>query len=138
MCAFKMNSNMKNYLINQGMINQIAGTNGTAGTASLNIYSGTQPATADTGTNGMLICTISNIGWSAATAGTANIAGTYSGTAGVDGTAAWARMTTVNANGTFCADGDVSTSGTSVFVINGSIISNGDVVKLQSANILIP
>lgn len=136
--AFKMNNNMKNYLITQGMINQIAGTSGTAGTASLNIYSGTQPATADTGTNGTLLCTIANIGWNTATAGSSALSGTNSGTASTSGTAGWARMNTVNANGTFCMDGEIGTAGTNTFVINAVSITAANVVVLQSVNINIP
>lgn len=136
--AFKMNANMKNYLITQGMINQMAGTSGIAGTASLNIYSGTQPANADAGTSGTLLCTIPNIGWNTATAGSSALFGTCSGTAGITGTAGWARMNTVNANGTFCMDGEIGTAGTNTFVINAASISAADVVNLLSVNINIP
>jgi hypothetical protein len=136
--AFKMNNTMKNYLITQGIITQVAGTTGTAGTASLNIYSGTQPATADTGTNGTLLCAISNIGWNTATAGTSALSGTGVGTAAADGNVGWARLNTVNANGTFCLDGDVGTAGTCTFVINVAAIVTGDIIKLLSAGINIP
>ena len=136
--AFKMNANAKDYLINQGIINQIAGTSGTSGTATLNIYSGTQPTNADTGTNGTLLCTVGNIGWNTATAGSSALTGTNSGTASIAGTAGWARMTTVNTNGTFCMDGEIGTAGTSTFIINNTVIVASDVVKLLSANISIP
>lgn len=135
--AVKLNANLKNYIINQEIITQIAGTSGTAGTASLLIYTGSQPANADAVATGTLLCTIGSIGWNLATAGTAALCGTYSGTAATTGTAGWARMSTVNSNGTFCIDGDVSISSTSVFQINGAALNTEDVVQLQSANILI-
>jgi hypothetical protein len=136
--AFKMNANAKNYLITQGLITQMAGTSGTAGTASLGIYTGTQPANADAGTSGTLLCTISNIGWNAASGGSAGLAGTFNGTAAVAGNAGWGRMKTENANGTFCLDGDVSTSGTSTFQISNVAVEVDDILKLQSANLSIP
>jgi hypothetical protein len=136
--ALKLNATMKNYLIDKGMIDQLAGTSGTAGTASLNIYNGTQPANADAGTNGTLLCTISNIGWNYGTSGSAALTGTVTGTAGTDGTATWARMSTVNSNGTFCLDGDVGTAGTAIFVINSAALLTDDIVRLLSANIVIP
>ena len=136
--ALKINANMRNYLIDKGMIDQLAGTNGTAGTASLNIYNGTQPANADTGTNGTLLCTISGVGWNSVTSGSAALAGVATGTAGTDGTATWARMTTVNSNGTFCLDGDVGTGTSAIFVINSAAILADDIVRLLTANIVIP
>lgn len=135
--AFRMSNDLKNVLCNSGVVNQLAGTDGTDGTASLNIYNGTQPASGDDGTAGTLLCTISNIGWTAATAGTASFANTagYTGTASATGTAGWGRMETVNENGTCRVDGDIGTSGANVFTINNASLTEGGVVTLLSADI---
>ena len=66
--ALRLNTDLKNYIINQGIVHKMAGTMGTTGTASIKIYGGTQPVSADTdpsGTSasGLLLCTIINIGW---------------------------------------------------------------------------
>ena len=119
----------------------MAGTTGTAGTAKCKFYSGSQPANADAGTSGTLLCTITGIGWTAATSGTSPTAGTsafantsgYTGTALETGTAGWARMETITANGTFGIDGDVGTGATCVFVINSPSFTSGGIVSLLSA-----
>ena len=141
--AQKISTDLKNYIINKAIVEAIAGTCGTAGTASINIYSGSQPATADAGTSGSLLCTISGIGWASGTgttSGTAALASTtgYSGTATNTGTAGWARMETVgvgyNGNAaTHRIDGDVGTASPCTFVINVAAMTSGGVVSLLTA-----
>jgi len=148
--ALKLSADLKNYIINQGIIKQMAGTAGTGGTCVIKIYTGTQPTDADsapTGTSGTMLCEIINLGWGGtmgATAGTASL-GTavgYTGTAAATGTAGWARMITYGTNftgsaGTYVIDGDVGTAGTCTFVINAVSITNLGSVTLLTAPISI-
>jgi len=145
--ALRFNTDMKNFIINQAIVKKLAGTMGTGGTASLKIYTGSQPDSADTapsGTSGTLLCTISSIGWGGsngtigATGGTVafGTAAGYAGTAVETGTAGWARMETFGTNytgsaGTFRIDGDVGTASTGhTFVIDGVSITSGGVVTV--------
>ena len=152
--ALKLSTDLKNYIINQGIIKQMAGTAGTGGTCVINIYSGSQPVSADAATNGTLLCTIIKIGWGGtgadgtigATGGTASFASGapgYTGTAATTGNAAWARMETIGVGftgsaATFRIDGDVGTSGTCAFVINSVSITALGSVTLLSMPISIP
>jgi hypothetical protein len=149
--ALRLSNDLKNEVINH-IVTQVAGTCYTAGTASIKIYTGSQPADADTapaGVNGTLLCTIIKMGWGdgtcGATAGTASLAGGtgFAGTAVATGTAGWARISTVGTDlhtgsaGTYNIDGDVGTSGTCTFVINTVSITNLGAVTLLTAPILI-
>lgn len=134
--ALRLSTDLRNYIINQGIVKQMSGTMGTGGTASITIYSGSQPANADTapsGTSGTVLATIINIGWGGsngtigATSGTVafGAAGGYTGTASTTGVAGWARMKTVGLGytgsaATFNIDGDCGTAATSTFVINST------------------
>ena len=146
--ALKYSTDLKNYIVNQGVVKQLAGTAGTGGTASLKIYTGSQPANADAAANGTLLCTISNICWGTvgtggtvgATSGTIGLNSTagYSGTGATGGTAGWGRFETVGTGFTGSAathriDGDVGTAGTCVFVINSVVIAAGGNVSLLTA-----
>ncbi len=131
--AFQTNISMKNAVVNN-VVTLLAGTSGTAGTASLTIRAGDQPSAESAGTGGTL-CVITGIGWNAATAGTSALAGTYSGTAGSTNTPGWARLETINSSGTCRVDGGVGTASTSTFVINVATITEDGEVKLTSANI---
>lgn len=143
--ALKLSTDLKNYIISNGIVDAMAGTCGTAGTASLKVYSGAQPANADAAATGTLLVTIASLGWTDATgciAGTASLAGTvsYTGTAGTTGTAGWARLETVSVgyNGTaatFRIDGGVGTASTQTFVINSVAIATGGIVTLLTAPI---
>ena len=147
--ALRFSSDLKTYVINK-MVEKMAGTVGTAGTTVLSIYTGSQPATADDGTSGTLLCQIVNIGWGNATthggtSGTIALAaaGGYAGTAVASGDAGWARMLTI-ANGytgsaaTHTIDGDVGTAATCTFVINAVGITSGGQVSLLTAPVSIP
>jgi hypothetical protein len=147
--ALKLSNDLKNYIINQGIIKQMAGTAGTGGTCEIKIYSGTQPTNADTeptGTSGTVLCQIIGIGWGGsngtvgATCGTAafGTAAGYTGTGAITGTAGWARMRTYGTNflgsaGTYTIDGNVGTASTCDFVINSvSIVATGAVSLLTA------
>lgn len=135
--AFRLSTDLKNVLVNT-MITTMAGTYGTAGTASLTIYTGTQPASADSDGTGSTIAVIENIGWSddnPTTSGTAALADSYVGTSGEAGTAGWARLECINDAGTCRIDGDVGTSIANVFRINDTVIDGTAAVTLLSANI---
>ena len=149
--ALRLSQDLKNEVINH-IVSQVAGTCFTAGTASIKIYTGSQPADADTapaGANGTLLCTIIRLCWGAgtcgATAGTASLssAGGNFGTAVATGTAGWARISTVGADkytgsaGTYNIDGDVGTSAAYTFVINSVSITNLSTVTLLTAPISI-
>lgn len=152
--ALKLSTDLKNYIINQGIVKMMAGTMGTGGSTSINIYTGSQPATADLGTSGTLLCTIVGIGWGGTTgdastvgctSGTLGFASTvgYLGTAATTGTAGWARMVTVGTGytgsaATFRIDGDVGTGASCAFVINAVAITALGTVTILSAPISIP
>jgi hypothetical protein len=152
--ALKLGLDLKNYIINQGIVKMMAGTMGTGGTASIKIYTGFQPASPEiepTGTAGTLLCTIINIGWGGSngtigsTAGTVafGTAGGYMGTSVISGTAGWARMQTVGLGftgsaATFRIDGDIGTAATCTFVINAIAITGTSSVTILSAPISIP
>jgi hypothetical protein len=143
--ALSFSTDLKNYIVNKALVEALAGTCGTAGTASISIYSGSQPANADAGTSGTLLCVISGVGWTATTgttSGTAALASTaaYEGTASTSGTAGWARFETVSTDyagqaATFRVDGNVGTASTCTFVINAVSITGGGIVSLVTAPI---
>lgn len=151
--ALRLSNDLKNYIINQGIVKQMAGTAGTGGTCVIKIYSGTQPTNADTeptGTSGTMLCEIIGVGWGGsngtigATSGTASLgtASGYTGTAAATGTAGWARMRTYGTNftgsaGTFTIDGNVGTASTCDFVINSASIVSTGAVSLLTAPIAI-
>lgn len=149
--AIKISTDLKNYVVNQGIVKQLAGTMGTGGTASLVIYTGLQPDDADTapsGTFGTILCTISGIGWGGtngtrgATSGTVSLgtATGYTGTAVETGTAGWGRFLRYGTGftgsaATFRMDGDVGTASSCAFVIDGVSITSGGLVNLLTMNI---
>ena len=146
--ALRFSTDLKNYIVNKGVVVQMAGTWGTAGTAEIKIYTGSQPASADSEATGTLLCTIISIGWSdgvGATGGTAGLANTagYTGTAATTGTAGWARIQRVGTGfsgsaATHRIDGDVGTASTCTFVINSASITAGGTVTLLTAPVSMP
>jgi len=149
--ALKLSTDLKNYIVNQGIVKVMAGTMGTGGTTVMNIYTGSQPTSADAGTSGTLLCTIIGIGWGGsngtigATSGTTAFGTSvgYTGTAATTGTAGWARLETVGTGytgsaATFRIDGDVGTGATCAFVINSVAITAAGAVTILSAPIAIP
>lgn len=141
--AFRLSVASQNKLCDE-MTKMIAGTTGTAGTAHLYIYAGTQATSATCGSTGTVegsygtfLCEIINIGWASGTLGTAALASTagYAGTAVATGTAGWARLERIAADGTYRIDGDVGTSANNVFTINVKAIASSASVTLLSADI---
>ncbi len=148
--ALRLSTDLKNYVVNQGIAKQLAGTMGTGGTTVLNIYNGVQPTSADDGTNGTLLCTIINIGWGGSNGTIGSTQGLlafgtsagYTGTAATSGTAVWARMETIGTGFTGSAathriDGDVGTSASATFVINSTVITALGAVTILSMPISI-
>ena len=145
--ALSISTDLKNYVLNQRVVKQMAGTNGTGGSAVLNIYCGSRPTSADAATAataGTLLARIINMGWNGtfgATGGTAGLATTgYTGTALTTGTATWARMETFGTGltgsaATYRVDGDVGTASSNTFVINSPIITVGSMVTIVTNNI---
>lgn len=136
--AFRMSIDLKNELVNR-TVQLMAGTIGTGGTAKLWIRDGSQPTDIGSAGTGGTLCVIENIGWGSAAAGTASFAtaGGYTGTAGSDGTAGWARLECINDYGTCRIDGDVGTSAANVFTINVNDISSAGIISLTQANIYV-
>lgn len=146
--ALRTSTDLKNYIINQAVIKQLAGTMGTGGSALFKIYTGTQPASADDAASGTVLGTIGTIGWGGtngtrgATCGTVAL-GTdagYSGVAGTTGTAGWGRFEAFGTGftgsaATFRIDGDVGTGATCVFVINSQVITADGTITLLTAPI---
>lgn len=99
----------------------------------LRIYTGTQPASADTEPTGTLLATITNIYLTQTSSGATLSGGPYSATAVAAGIAGWARLT----DGYINIDGAVGTSGQQ-FNLSDINIVNGDTVTLNGMNIQIP
>lgn len=134
--AFAMNNTLKNLLLGN-IVTYIAGTTGTAGTASLTIRAGVQPDADATGTGGTL-CVITGIGWGPGTAGTSSLAtSSYVGTAGSTDVAVWARLECISGSGTCRVDGDVGTAGTNTFTINTTSLTADGEVTLSATSITV-
>jgi len=130
--ALKFSTSLKNVIVND-IIVSIAGTYGTAGTGNLNVYNGSQPADADSATNGTLLVTLANVNWEQCTGGTSALNAAVNGTTVAAGTAAWARFEWTGAAATHRLDGNVGTAGTEVFVLNNAVFATaGGVVSLLS------
>lgn len=105
--------------------------------AELKVYTGTQPATADTAASGTLLLTLSDVYFGVPDAGAVPIddaQGPYQANAGAAGTAGWGRMTFPDG---CVVDGSVATSGAQ-FNISITSIASGDVVILNSCTITMP
>ena len=106
-------------------------TQSNAGTAMLiQIYSGTQPATADTALSGntlLATLTASATAWGASSNGVLTLAAvTDDSSADATGTATFARCP-IQAAGAVVFDCDVGTSGTTIILNTVSIVSGGTV-----------
>ena len=93
---------------------------------TVEIRTGTQPASAQDAASGTLLCTITlpATPWSAPSTGVINKAGTWSGTAGATGTAGYARFL-----GTAGRNFDVSVgeAATDMIIDNAAIVTGGTV-----------
>ena len=110
-----------------------------AGAGTIEVYSGSQPATADTAETGTLLVTFTcaDPAWAAATGGvkTLDADPDLTAVAGATGTAGWARCK--DSNGLDVMDGSVGTSGTD-FIINSTSITSGQTVNLTSGTVTDP
>lgn len=127
MAYIRFSTDLKNKIIDNGIVANLEDT----GAAELKIYDGTQGTSADLGTSGNLIVTISGISWNSATAGLAGVTGTFAGTAVASGTARWGRIEHAGTDGTYRLDGDVGTASTHVFVIDRAVVASGDLISLN-------
>lgn len=109
---------------------------GNAGT--IKIYTGTQPATADTAASGTLLATftLGSPGFGAASGGVITLSGTpLTVAASNTGTAGWFRMAT--SGGSSILDGSVGTSGNQIN-LNTTSITSGVNVTITSGTITMP
>ena len=116
--------------------NFMADTLGTAmAAATLSIYTGSQPATANDAASGTKLVDITITSFNAASTGTAtlNTSSPNVGTAVATGTAGWGRI--IHSSGVI--DGTVGTSGTD-FTINSTSITSGSAVTLTAMTLVQP
>ncbi|MGP3914318.1 hypothetical protein [Nonomuraea sp. 10N515B] len=108
-------------------------------TARLRIYSGTQPATADTAPSGTLLAEVNlaNPSFTAASNGVATLLGTPLSASGLAaGTAGWFRI--VDRDGATVQDGAAGTSAPAELILNTTTISIGATVQITSGTITMP
>lgn len=107
-----------------------------AGPATLKVYSGGQPATADTAATGTLLVTftLADPAFEAAASNAVAIDADpdINATAVATGTAGWARL--ADSDGVTVFDGTVGTSGTD-WIINSTSITLGQIVVLTSGQL---
>lgn len=113
-----------------------------SGPATITVYTGAQPANADTAASGtpLVEFTCADPAWEVAGATTARVkhldaAPDLSAVAGATGAAGWARMEDSAGNTVF--DGSVGTAGTD-FIINTTSITTGQTVTLTAGTITEP
>jgi hypothetical protein len=103
--------------------------------ATLSIYTGTQPANANTAASGTKLVDITINAFLGAATGSAALdtSTPNTGTAIATGTAGWGRITATSG----IIDGTVGTTGTD-FTINSTAITNGAVVTLTAMTVVQP
>jgi hypothetical protein len=109
------------------------------GGGTLKIYTGSQPATADTGPTGTLLCSITlpATPFGAAAAGVISKSGTWSGVAGATGTAGWFRIE--KSGGGDPIDGSVGATGSGAQLeLDSTTINNLQSVVISSFTITQP
>lgn len=110
-----------------------------AGAATIKIYTGTQPATANTAASGTLLATLTcaDPAFEAAAAGVVALDADpdLTTTAVAAGTAGWARVADSDGNTIF--DGSVGTSATD-FIINATAITVGQTINLTTGTLTFP
>jgi len=111
-----------------------------AGAGTIQIRSGTQPASADSAATGTLLATVtlSDPAFGPASNGSASLAGVpLSAVAVADGTAGWFRM--LDSNGNTVLDGSVSvTGGGGDLQLSTTTITTGLTVEITSGSISMP
>lgn len=115
--ANKKNLAMRNYIA------QKIGELFNGGT--LEIRTGSQPASADHAATGTLLCTISvpNPAFAAPSGGAVSKTGTWSGIAVASGTAGWARLK--SSSGTYVRDFSVAETGADLIIDDDNVVSGG-------------
>ena len=109
------------------------------GGGTLKIYTGSQPATADTAPSGTLLCTITlpATPFGAASGGVASKSGTWSAAAGAGGTAGWFRIET--SGGTHPMDGAITaTGGGGDMELDTTTIVSGQTVTINTFTLTQP
>lgn len=110
-----------------------------SGTGTIKVYTGTQPATANTGLSGNTLLatfTCSATAFGSASSGVATLAGvTLLATAGNSGTATWFRA--ADGGGTTVFDGSCGTA-TADMILNTTSIVSGSQVQLISGTVTMP
>jgi hypothetical protein len=110
-----------------------------SGSGTIKVYSGTQPATADTALSGNTLLatfTCSATAFGSASSGVATLAGTpLSATAAATGTASFFRA--ADGGGTTVFDGNVGTSGCDLN-LNTTSITSGNTVQITSGTVTCP
>lgn len=110
-----------------------------AGAATCKIYTGTQPANADTGLSGNTLLgtlTFTDPAAPGASSGTLTFSAiTQDSSADATGTATWARI--ADSTGTTIFDCDAGTSGTTIILNTASIVAGGP-ISITSATLSIP
>jgi hypothetical protein len=109
------------------------------GSGTLKIYTGAQPATADTAASGTLLVTITlpATPFGAASAGVASKSGTWSAAAGAAGTAGWFRIVTSGAASPI--DGAVTaTGGGGELELDNVVIASAQVVTINTFTLTQP
>jgi hypothetical protein len=110
-----------------------------SGPGTIEVRTGSQPATADTAESGTLLVTftLADPAFSAASAGVKDLDADpdLSAAAAATGTAGWARCKDSAGNTVF--DGSVGTSGTD-FIINSTSITSGQTVNLTLGSVTDP
>jgi len=128
----RLSAAIRNAMQNQVSLGVDAGT----GPGTIKVYSGSQPATADTAASGTLLVTITlndpSFGASASGVITADVDPIPTGTAVATGTAGWARV--ADSDGLAVVDGSVAASGGD-FTISTTSITSGQVVNLTGATL---
>lgn len=110
-----------------------------AGAGTLKIYSGAQPATADTAASGTLLATVTlaDPAFGAAASGVATGTDPASVNAASTGTAGWFRAADSNGNTVF--DGDVTaTGGGGVMELSTVSLTSGYAVDITSITVTMP
>lgn len=124
---------------NAGLDSALDRANAGAGPGTIKIYTGAQPATADTAETGTLLVTftLADPAFAAASAGVKDLDADpdLSAAAAATGTAGWARCEDSDGNNVF--DGSVGTSGTD-FIINSTSITTGQTVNLTLGSVTDP
>lgn len=102
--------------------------------AQLKIYTGTQPADADTAASGTLLATLTlndPMGVQSGGVITVDVSPAITAAAGNTGTAGWGRL--LDSTGATVLDGSVGTSGTE-FIIDSTSITSGQTVALVAVS----